>query len=72
MGVSHTGLAYVKGGVVYNIDNPMDQEYLGPGYRAQLNSSHYNTLSVLHVIRPRYLTDAQKKNIETWATRLNS
>lgn len=73
MGISHTGLAYVKNGVVYNIDNPMDQEYLGPGYRAQtLNSSHYNTLSVLHVIRPRYLTDAQKRNIETWASKLAS
>ena len=66
MGISHTGLAYVKNGVVYNIDNPMDQEYLGPGYRAQLNSSHYNTLNMLHVIRPRYLTDEQKKALWTW------
>ncbi len=48
----------------------MDQDYLGPGYRAQtLNSSHYNTLNMLHVIRPRYLTDAQKKNIEGWASK---
>ncbi|MGZ5918765.1 MAG: hypothetical protein ACXWJV_03085, partial [Hyphomicrobium sp.] len=29
MGISHTGLAYVKDGYVHNIDNPLSNEYLG-------------------------------------------
>ncbi len=34
MGISHTGVAYVKDGKVYNIDNPLNEEYLGRGMRA--------------------------------------
>jgi predicted enzyme related to lactoylglutathione lyase len=30
MGVSHAGVAYVKDGAVYHLDNPMDAEHLGP------------------------------------------
>lgn len=71
MGISHTGMAYVVNGVVKNIDNPLDQEYLGPGFRADLNSVHYNTLNMLHIIRPRYLKDDERKNLEAWATRFN-
>jgi hypothetical protein len=71
MGISHTGVAYVKDGVVHNIDNPLDQEYLGPGYTAVLTSSHYRTLQLIHIVRPRNLTDAQRKNLVEWATRLN-
>lgn len=72
MGISHTGLAYIKDGAVRNIDNPLDQEYLGPGFRADLNSGHYNTLNMLHIIRPRNLTETQKANILAWASRMNS
>jgi hypothetical protein len=71
MGISHTGVAYVKDGKVHNIDNPLDEEYLGPGMRADLTSSHYNTLQLLHIVRPRYLTDVQRKNLVGWATRIN-
>jgi hypothetical protein len=71
MGISHAGVAYVKDGAVHNIDNPMDQEYLGPGFSAVLTSSHYRTLQYLHIVRPRNLTDAQRKNLVEWATRLN-
>jgi hypothetical protein len=71
MGISHTGVAYVKDGVVHNIDNPLDQEYLGPGYSAVLTSDHYRTLQFIHIVRPRGLTDAQRKNLIEWATRLN-
>jgi hypothetical protein len=53
---------------VHNIDNPLDAEYLGP--RGELNSSHYNTLSFIHVIRPRNLTEAQRANVAEWADRL--
>jgi hypothetical protein len=71
MGISHIGVAYVKDGVVHNIDNPLDQEYLGPGYKAVLTGVHYGTLQLIHIVRPRGLTDAQRKNISEWATRLN-
>lgn len=72
MGISHTGVAYVKDGFVHNIDNPLNEEYLGAGMRADLTSEHYRTLDYLHVIRPRYLTDEQKANLVAWASRLNS
>lgn len=72
MGVSHTGMAYIRDGAVRNIDNPLDQEYLGPGFRSDLNSAHYNTLNMLHIIRPRNLTDTQRANLAAWATRMNS
>jgi hypothetical protein len=71
MGISHTGLAYVKDGVVHNIDNPLNEEYLGAGMRADLTSEHYRTLKLIHIVRPRNLTDAQRQNLIDWATRLN-
>lgn len=71
MGISHTGLAYVKGGKVLNLDMPLTEEYHGPGMRADLTSSHYRTLNLLHVVRPRGLTDEERNNIVAWATRFN-
>jgi hypothetical protein len=70
MGISHTGVAYVKDGTVYNIDNPLNAEYLGGDFKSQLTSEHYRTLNFIHVIRPRNLTDAERANILAWATRL--
>jgi hypothetical protein len=70
MGISHTGVAFVKDGTVYNIDNPLNPEYLGSDYKSQLTSEHYRTLSLIHIIRPRNLTDAERANISAWATRL--
>ena len=72
MGISHTGVAYVKDGVLHNIDNPLNEEYLGPGNRGELNGEHYRTLQFIHVIRPRNLTDAERANIVAWATRLTT
>jgi hypothetical protein len=73
MGISHTGVAYVgKDGVVRNLDNPLNEEYLGAGMRGDLTSEHYRTLNFIHVIRPRDLTDAQRANILAWAQKLNS
>jgi len=70
MGISHTGLAYVKDGYVHNIDNPLSNEYLGP--RSDLTSEHYSTLDYIHVIRPRGLTDQEKANLVAWASLLAS
>jgi hypothetical protein len=72
MGISHTGVAYIKDGKLRNIDNPLNEEYLGKAMSADLTSEHYRTLSFIHVVRPRGLTDAERANIVAWATRLNS
>jgi hypothetical protein len=72
MGISHTGVAYIKDGVLHNLDNPLTEEYLGPGNRGELNGEHYRTLQFIHVIRPRNLTDAERANIVAWATRLTT
>src|SRR5690606_17958551 len=45
---------------------------LGRGMVADLTSEHYRTLNLIHVIRPRGLSDAERANIVAWATRLNS
>src|SRR5262245_16781718 len=37
MGISHTGIAYVKDGTVHNIDNPLDNEFIGGGSQTELN-----------------------------------
>ena len=70
MGISHTGLAFVKDGTVYNIDNPLDADYIGRDFKSQLTSSHYTTLNFIHVIRPRNLSESDRANIIAWATRL--
>lgn len=72
MGVSHTGVAYIKDGELHNIDNPLNAEYLGSRMRGDLTGEHYGTLKFIHVVRPRGLTDAQRANILTWATRLTT
>jgi hypothetical protein len=70
MGVSHTGIAWVKDGMLHNLDNPLDEEYLGAGMRGDLTSKHYSTLKFIHIIRPRNLTDAQRANLLDWSTRI--
>jgi hypothetical protein len=72
MGISHTGIAYIKDGEVRNLDNPMNAEYLGPGLKGQLNSVHYKTLNMIHVVRPRGMTDEQRAHLYEWTTRLAS
>lgn len=72
MGVSHAGLAYVRDGVAYQLDNPMDAVYLGTNFRGDFANEHYRGLKFMHVIRPRSLTEAQRDSIAAWATRLNA
>ena len=72
MGVSHTGIAYVKDGEVHNLDNPMNEEYLGSRMRGDLTGEHYGTLDYIHIIRPRNLTEAQKSNLQGWISRLTT
>jgi hypothetical protein len=72
MGISHTGIAYVKDGIVHNIDNPLDDEFIGEGAQTALNSQFYRSINLIHVIRPRNLTERQRANLVDWATRLNA
>ena len=72
MGISHAGLAYIRDGRLRNLDNPLNEEYLGRGMSADLTSEHYRTLNYLHVVRPRGLTDKERENIAAWSIRLNS
>jgi hypothetical protein len=65
MGISHSAVAYIKNGIVHNIDSPLSSEYIG-----RLDSSHYRELKYMHIIRPRNLTDKDRENIEKWATLL--
>jgi hypothetical protein len=72
MGVTHSGIAYIKDGVLHNLDNPMDAEFLGTGLKGELNGKHYQTINLIHVIRPRNLTDKERANLLEWITRLAS
>jgi len=71
MGISHTGIAYVRDGVARQLDIPLNAEYLGGNYAGNFDSEHYRTLKFIHIIRPRGLTDAQRAAILAWATRIN-
>lgn len=66
LGVSHTGIAYVANGRLYNIDNPLSSEFLDPN--GNLGGEHYATVRYLHVIRPRALSDSERENLKKWAT----
>jgi hypothetical protein len=72
MGISHTGVAYVKDGTVHNIDNPLDDEFIGEGKLTQLDSEYYKSINLIHVVRPRNLTERQRANLVEWASRLNA
>ncbi|MDD2805371.1 MAG: hypothetical protein PHV33_07430 [Elusimicrobiales bacterium] len=61
MGISHAGIAYVEGGYVRNLDNPLSAEYLG-----RMDARHYMETPALHIIRPRGLSAAQKANLAGW------
>lgn len=72
MGISHTGIAYVKDGTAYHLDNPLSEEYLGKGLRADFTSEHYRTLKYMHIVRPRDLTDQQRFNLLGWMTKIQA
>src|SRR5688572_28025124 len=72
MGISHTGVANMKDGTVHNIDNPHDNEFIGERALTELNSEYYKSINLVHVMRPRNLTERQRANLVEWATRLNA
>jgi hypothetical protein len=62
IGISHAGMAYVDDGKVWNLDSPLNNDYLGP-----MTAEHYADAHALHIVRPRGLSDEQRKNLLFWA-----
>lgn len=68
MGTTHAGLVYTQGGEAFNIDSPLDSQYVG-----QFDTSHYAGdggndagTDALHVVRPRGMTDARRAQLREW------
>jgi hypothetical protein len=71
LGVSHAGVAYIDKAddgkdYVYNIDMPLDEEFMGANLKARMDTQHYNELTYIHVLRLKDLNDAQRENIKKW------
>ncbi|MCI5211681.1 MAG: hypothetical protein D3910_23530 [Candidatus Electrothrix sp. ATG2] len=59
LGLTHSGMALVQDGALYNIDSPLS-------YTGQLDHKHYTEDQLmLHVLRPK-LTDAERRNLQNW------
>lgn len=74
MGTTHAGLIYTDGGAAFNIDSPLDSQYVG-----QFDTSHYAGnggddagVDALHIVRPRKMTDARRVQLRTWIKTLKS
>ena len=68
MGVTHAGLVYTKDGAAFNIDSPLDGEYVG-----QFDTAHYagngttdTGTDALHIVRPRSMNDARRAELRRW------
>ena len=73
MGTTHAGLVYTDGGVAFNIDSPLDSQYVG-----QFDTSHYAGnggddagTDALHIVRPR-ISDARRVQLREWVGDLKS
>ncbi len=77
MGTTHASLVYTKGGVAYNVDSPLDGEYVGQfntlhftGGTTSSGTTDYGT-DALQIVRPR-ITDARRAQLGKWATAVAS
>lgn len=68
MGVTHAGLVYTQGGAAYNIDSPLDGEYVG-----QFDTLHYAGngstdpgTQAMHIVRPHGMTDVRRTQLRAW------
>lgn len=66
LGVSHAALALVENGQLFNVDMPLDQDYMGNDGKSTLSSKHYAEADMLHIVRPKNLTDAERANVAKW------
>jgi hypothetical protein len=64
MGTTHAGLVYLKDGVAYNIDSPLDSSYMGrfdaPHYAG--NGGDDAGTDALHIVRPRVMNDERRRS----------
>lgn len=73
MGSTHAGLVYTSGGAAFNVDSPLDSQYVG-----QFDAPHYAGngtddagTDALHVIRPR-ISDERRVQLREWVGELKS
>jgi hypothetical protein len=74
MGVTHASLVYTKNGEAFNVDSPLDGEYVG-----QFNTLHFaggttasgttdSGTDALHILRPSGFDDARRAQLQKWAS----
>ena len=73
MGATHASLVYTKDGQAYNVDSPLDEEYVG-----QFNTLHFaggtsatgsvdTGVDALHILRPAGFDAARRTQLQKWA-----
>ncbi len=78
MGVTHASLVYTQNGEAFNIDSPLDGEYVG-----QFNTLHFSGginssgnreggTDALQIVRPKNMDDARKGSLRKWIGELKS
>ncbi len=72
MGSTHAGLVYTRNGQAYNIDSPLDGEYVG-----QFDTKHYAGdgaseagTAALHILRPRMMNETRRVQLRGWISTL--
>lgn len=78
MGVTHASLVYTQNGEAFNIDSPLDGEYVGQfstlhftGGTSSSGNRDYGT-DALQIVRPRNMTPDRKASLQTWIGTLKS
>jgi hypothetical protein len=68
MGVTHAGLVYTQGGAAFNIDSPLDGQYVG-----QFDTDHYAGnggddagTDALHIVRPKSMNEGRRAQLRDW------
>lgn len=72
MGVTHASLVYTQNGEAYNIDSPLDGEYVGQfstlhftGGTSASGSRDYGT-DALQIVRPKNMDATRKASLQKW------
>ncbi|MBX3187253.1 MAG: hypothetical protein KF819_09565 [Labilithrix sp.] len=74
MGSTHASLTYTKNGQAYNVDSPLDGEYVGQfdtlHFSGGTNASGGTDLGTdaLHILRPAGWDDARRAQLGKWAS----
>ena len=74
-GITHSSLVYVKNGVAFHVDSPLDDVTTGNG---TFTTEHFvggaedHGVDAMQIVRPRGLTDARKVQLQSWIDRIVS